>query len=55
VSEFLAAVIDEKDGREIDIYRELFDFLESGLTCHGDWKNGASGNRFGSESATGAE
>lgn len=55
VSEFLAAVIDEKEGREIDIYSELFDFLESGLTCHKDWENGASGDRFRSVAATGPD
>ncbi|MFE8033280.1 DUF262 domain-containing protein [Thiohalocapsa marina] len=51
VSEFLDAVIGEQDGREIDIYRELFDFLESGLTCHDDWSRGASGSRFTSDAA----
>jgi hypothetical protein len=51
VSEFLDAVIGAQEGREIDIYRELFEFLESGLTCHDEWSRGASESRFASNAA----
>lgn len=52
---FLYATLASQRGREITIYRELFQILEPGLKCHIDWTNGACGDRMKSNVPSSSE